>query len=85
MPSFEPRKGGCRKTEGRDEGERYLAACNFRQSARISKQLRSVSQLHELFARISRTRSAHTSLAFEVNLVSASNSIMASSCNASPR
>jgi flagellar motor switch protein FliM len=53
--------------------ERTLAACNFRQSARISKeQLRSVSQLHELFARnLSHSLGAYLRLAFEVNLVSA--------------
>jgi len=53
--------------------ERTLAACNFRQSARISKeQLRSVSQLHELFARnLTHSLGAYLRLAFEVNLVSA--------------
>ena len=50
-----------------------LTACNFRQSARISKeQLRSVSQLHELFARnLTHSLGAYLRLAFEVNLVSA--------------
>jgi flagellar motor switch protein FliM len=54
-------------------GERTLTACNFRQSARISKeQLRSVSQLHELFARnLTHSLGAYLRLAFEVNLVSA--------------
>jgi flagellar motor switch protein FliM len=54
-------------------GGRSLAACNFRQSARISKeQLRSVSQLHELFARnLTHSLGAYLRLAFEVNLVSA--------------
>jgi flagellar motor switch protein FliM len=53
--------------------ERTLTACNFRQSARISKeQLRSVSQLHELFARnLTHSLGAYLRLAFEVNLVSA--------------
>jgi flagellar motor switch protein FliM len=53
--------------------ERTLAACNFRQAARISKeQLRSVSQLHELFARnLTHSLGAYLRLAFEVNLVSA--------------
>ncbi|HTS67391.1 MAG TPA: flagellar motor switch protein FliM [Terriglobia bacterium] len=53
--------------------QRTLAACNFRQSARISKeQLRSVSQLHELFARnLTHSLGAYLRLAFEVNLVSA--------------
>jgi len=53
--------------------ERALTTCNFRQSARISKeQLRSVSQLHELFARnLSHSLGAYLRLAFEVNLVSA--------------
>ena len=53
--------------------ERSLTACNFRQSARISKeQLRAVSQLHELFARnLSHSLGAYLRLAFEVNLVSA--------------
>src|SRR5271169_455309 len=53
--------------------ERVLTACNFRQSARISKeQLRSVSQLHELFARnLTHSLGAYLRLAFEVNLVSA--------------
>ena len=53
--------------------EHTLAACNFRQSARISKeQLRSVSQLHELFARnLTHSLGAYLRLAFEVNLVSA--------------
>jgi flagellar motor switch protein FliM len=53
--------------------ERPLAACNFRQSARISKeQLRTVTQLHELFARnLSHSLGAYLRLAFEVNLVSA--------------
>ncbi len=53
--------------------ERSLTACNFRQSARISKeQLRSVSQLHELFARnLTHSLGAYLRLAFEVNLVSA--------------
>jgi flagellar motor switch protein FliM len=53
--------------------ERALAACNFRQSARISKeQLRSVNQLHELFARnLTHSLGAYLRLAFEVNLVSA--------------
>jgi flagellar motor switch protein FliM len=52
---------------------RTLTACNFRQSARISKeQLRSVSQLHELFARnLTHSLGAYLRLAFEVNLVSA--------------
>jgi flagellar motor switch protein FliM len=52
---------------------RTLAPCNFRQSARISKeQLRSVSQLHELFARnLTHSLGAYLRLAFEVNLVSA--------------
>lgn len=52
---------------------RTLSACNFRQSARISKeQLRSVSQLHELFARnLTHSLGAYLRLAFEVNLVSA--------------
>ena len=42
-----------RASEGKQPAEeRALAVCNFHQSARISKeQLRSVSQLHELFAR----------------------------------
>jgi len=46
---------------------------NFRQSARISKeQLRSVSQLHENFARsLTHSLGAYLRLAFEVNLVSA--------------
>ncbi len=50
-----------------------LTACNFRQSARISKeQIRSVSQLHELFARnLTHSLGAYLRLAFEVNLVSA--------------
>jgi len=53
--------------------ERTLTACNFRQSARISKeQLRGVSQLHELFARnLTHSLGAYLRLAFEVNLVSA--------------
>ncbi len=53
--------------------ERVLAVCNFRQSARISKeQLRAVSQLHELFARnLTHSLGAYLRLAFEVNLVSA--------------
>jgi flagellar motor switch protein FliM len=53
--------------------QRVLTACNFRQSARISKeQLRSVSQLHELFARnLTHSLGAYLRLAFEVNLVSA--------------
>jgi flagellar motor switch protein FliM len=53
--------------------ERTLTAANFRQSARISKeQLRSVSQLHELFARnLTHSLGAYLRLAFEVNLVSA--------------
>jgi len=53
--------------------DRAVAPCNFRQSARISKeQLRSVSQLHELFARnLSHSLGAYLRLAFEVNLVSA--------------
>lgn len=53
--------------------ERSLTACNFHQSARISKeQLRSVSQLHELFARnLTHSLGAYLRLAFEVNLVSA--------------
>lgn len=50
-----------------------VTSCNFRQSARISKeQLRSVSQLHELFARnLTHSLGAYLRLAFEVNLVSA--------------
>jgi len=53
--------------------ERTMTVCNFRQSARISKeQLRSVSQLHELFARnLTHSLGAYLRLAFEVNLVSA--------------
>jgi flagellar motor switch protein FliM len=53
--------------------ERTLTACNFQQSARISKeQLRSVSQLHEIFARnLTHSLGAYLRLAFEVNLVSA--------------
>jgi flagellar motor switch protein FliM len=53
--------------------ERTLLACNFRQSARISKeQLRTVTQLHELFARnLAHSLGAYLRLAFEVNLVSA--------------
>jgi flagellar motor switch protein FliM len=53
--------------------ERTLTACNFRQSARISKeQLRSVSQLHELFARnLTHSLGAYLRVAFEMNLVSA--------------
>jgi flagellar motor switch protein FliM len=53
--------------------DRNLTACNFRQSARISKEhLRSVSQLHELFARnLTHSLGAYLRLAFEVNLVSA--------------
>ncbi len=53
--------------------ERALAVCNFHQSARISKeQLRSVSQLHELFARnLTHSLGAYLRLTFEVNLVSA--------------
>src|ERR1035437_10728574 len=55
------------------EDELTLTACNFRQSARISKeQLRSVSQLHEVFARnLTHSLGAYLRLAFEVNLVSA--------------
>ena len=55
------------------DGERVFTACNFRQSARISKeQLRSVSQLHELFARnLTHSLGAYLRLTFEVNLVSA--------------
>ena len=55
------------------DDERTLTACNFRQSARISKeQLRAVSQLHELFARnLTHSLGAYLRLAFEVNLVSA--------------
>ena len=69
-----------RATQGRaaekpkaSEDERTLTACNFRQSARISKeQLRSVSQLHEVFARnLTHSLGAYLRLAFEVNLVSA--------------
>ena len=53
--------------------ERILTACNFRQSARISKeQLRSVSQLHETYARnLTHSLGAYLRLAFEANLVSA--------------
>src|ERR1039457_1500455 len=53
--------------------ERKLTPCNFRQSARISKeQLPSVSQLHELFARnLTHSLGAYLRVAFEVNLVSA--------------
>jgi flagellar motor switch protein FliM len=53
--------------------EHPLASCNFRQSARISKeQVRAVSQLHELFARnLTHSLGAYLRLAFEVNLVSA--------------
>jgi flagellar motor switch protein FliM len=53
--------------------ERPVAVCNFHQSARISKeQLRTVSQLHELFARnLTHSLGAYLRLAFEVNLVSA--------------
>ena len=67
--------------------ERTLAACNFRQSARISKeQLRSVSQLHELLRGILPIRSAPTyGWLSKSILCRRSNSITASSCNASPR
>ncbi len=53
--------------------ERVLSACNFRQSARISKeQLRSVSQLHETFARnLTHSLGAYLRLTFDANLVSA--------------
>jgi len=52
---------------------RASTPCNFRQSARISKeQLRSVSQLHESFARsLTHSLGAYLRVAFEVNLVSA--------------
>ncbi len=52
---------------------RASTACNFRQSAKISKdQLRSVSQLHETFARnLTYSLGAYLRVAFEVNLVSA--------------
>jgi flagellar motor switch protein FliM len=52
---------------------RAFTACNFRQSAKISKeQLRSVSQLHETFARnLTRSLGAYLRVNFEVNLVSA--------------
>ena len=72
-PFFEPRKGELPRSRRPTVEERTLAACNFRQSARISKeQLRSVSQLHELFARnLTHSLGAYLRLAFEVNLVSA--------------
>jgi len=52
---------------------RASTPCNFRQSAKISKeQLRSVSQLHESFARsLTHSLGAYLRVAFEVNLVSA--------------
>jgi flagellar motor switch protein FliM len=52
---------------------RACTACNFRQSAKISKeQLRSVSLLHETFARtLTHSLGAYLRVAFEVNLVSA--------------
>lgn len=52
---------------------RTSTACNFKQSAKISKeQLRSVSQLHEIFARnLTYSLGAYLRVAFEVNLVSA--------------
>lgn len=52
---------------------RASTACNFRQSAKISKeQLRSVSLLHETFAKnLTHSLGAYLRVAFEVNLVSA--------------
>ena len=52
---------------------RTFAACNFLQSAKISKeQLRSVSLLHETFARtLTHSLGAYLRVGFEVNLVSA--------------
>jgi len=52
---------------------RTITACNFRQAASIAKeQLRSVSTLHETFARnLTRSLGAYLRVAFEVNLVSA--------------
>jgi flagellar motor switch protein FliM len=69
-----------RATQGRNAerpksavANRASTACNFRQSATISKdQLRSVSQLHETFARnLTYALGAYLRVAFEVNLVSA--------------
>lgn len=56
-----------------DTRSRASTACNFRQSAKISKeQLRSVTQLHEIFARsLTHSLGAYLRVAFEVNLVSA--------------
>jgi len=52
---------------------RPVAACNFRQASRISKdQLKAVSMLHETFARsLTRSLGAYLRCAFEANLVSA--------------
>lgn len=70
---FRAAQGGVAEKPKPKVVERTLSACNFRQSARISKeQLRSVSQLHELFARnLTHSLGAYLRLAFEVNLVSA--------------
>jgi len=70
---FRATQGGVAEKPKSPAAQRASTPCNFRQSARISKeQLRSVSQLHETFARsLTHSLGAYLRVPFEVNLVSA--------------
>lgn len=70
---FRAAQGGVAEKTQAVTRNRTSTACNFRQSAKISKeQLRSVTQLHEIFARsLTHSLGAYLRVAFEVNLVSA--------------
>jgi len=70
---FRAAQGGIAEKPKAVTRSRTSTPCNFRQSAKISKeQLRSVTQLHEVFARnLTHSLGAYLRVAFEVNLVSA--------------
>jgi flagellar motor switch protein FliM len=70
---FRAAQGGMAEKPKPAATRRTFTACNFLQSAKISKeQLRSVSLLHETFARtLTHSLGAYLRVGFEVNLVSA--------------
>ncbi len=70
---FRAAQGGTVQKPKTAATRRTFTPCNFLQSAKISKeQLRSVSMLHETFARtLTHSLGAYLRVGFEVNLVSA--------------
>lgn len=66
------RSAGSNKSEQKDEGDSRVKPWNFRQVGQISRdQLRSISTLHETFARnLTHSLGAYLRVVFQTNLVS---------------